>query len=59
MLVMYKGAGVWFAAGSDKLLGYFCGNYTSPAWILSPFMDVVMQVSKRNFRSWVIMFGVF
>jgi hypothetical protein len=48
MLVLYNSIAVWFAGGSGKFLGHFCGNYTSPARIFSPFMDVVMRVSNKH-----------
>jgi hypothetical protein len=28
-------------------LGHFCGNFTEPARILSPFMNVVMKVRNK------------
>jgi hypothetical protein len=46
MLVVYDSA-VFLAAGSGVFLGHFCGNYTRPARILSPFMNVVMKVSNK------------
>jgi hypothetical protein len=45
MLVMYDST-VLLAAGSEVFLGHFCGNYTRPARIISPFMNVVMKVSS-------------
>jgi hypothetical protein len=43
---MYDSA-VLLAVGSGMFLGHFCGNYTKPARILSPFMNVVMKVSNK------------
>jgi hypothetical protein len=47
MLLMYYSP-VLLAAGSGVFLGHFCGNYTRPARILSPFMNVVMKVSNKT-----------
>ncbi|GFG35967.1 hypothetical protein Cfor_02931, partial [Coptotermes formosanus] len=44
----YNWNAVWFTTGDDMFLGHFCGNYTSPTRILSPYMNVVMKATQAS-----------
>jgi hypothetical protein len=46
MLLIYYNP-LLLAVGNGVFLGHFCGNYTRPARIFSPFMNVVMKVSNK------------